>query len=386
MRRVLILGFDGYIGWALTNNLLTTNRYEVAGADNYSRRYRVQDLGSDSLTLIRDKVSRLEALNEHDKFIKDAYLGNIDRESFFDFIREIKPDVIIHLAEQPSAPWSMAGVNEAMETQRSNVLGTLNLLHAMAEHCPDAHLIKLGSMGEYGTPDCDIPEGMIPKSCMNSGDRDCMLGGLPFPRSPGSWYHLSKVHDTHNIIFACNNYGLTSTDIMQGVVFGLNQTDPTSPYITRFDYDECFGTAINRFCLQAVIEHPITVYGSGKQTRGYLPLRDSLQCIQLAIDNPPPKGTYRTLNQFENVYKLNELADLVVRQANQHLGIHAGIDHLPNPRKESESHYYNPAHQTLFDLGYKPSDMEVEVAVLLRQLNKIKSRAIPEVIMPYIKW
>jgi UDP-sulfoquinovose synthase len=221
--------------------------------------------------------------------------------------REFRPDAIVYLSEIPSAPWSMNDYN-AMETQYNNVQGTLATLLAMKNVCPDAHLIKLGTMGEYGTPSGTIiPEGNFPDGSrwrLSNGSDGGSLSGLPFPRSAGSWYHLSKVHDSYNVRFACNNYGLRSTDVMQGVVYGtrIDAMDNDPKLNTRFDIDECFGTAINRFCAQAVICHPITVYGLGNQKRGFLSLRDSIQCLQLSIDNPPSKGEYRVFNQFDEVY------------------------------------------------------------------------------------
>jgi UDP-sulfoquinovose synthase len=305
-------------------------------------------------------------------------------------LEEYKPDTIIHLAEQPSAPWSMKDVHSCIHTQLDNISGTLSLLWAMKEHCPKAHLIKLGTMGEYGTPDCEIPEGMIPRYCIENDPAaiwDCPMKGLPFPRSPGSFYHLSKVHDTHNIIFACKTWGLTSTDIMQGIVFGVKVEDhETEIQLTRFDYDQYFGTVINRFCAQAISGHPLTIYGKGGQTRGYLPLKDSIHCITLAIENPPDKGSYRTLNQFENIYTINELAAEVLMGAYS-LGIDARTDHIPNPRIELETHYYNPAHQKLFDLGYKPTtDIANEIIKLLNDLIPYKSRITPTCIMPTTNW
>jgi UDP-sulfoquinovose synthase len=257
----------------------------------------------------------------------------------------------------------------------------------MHEVCPNAHLIKLGTMGEYGVPDCDIPEGEIPEECLGRDMPEgmtCPMAFLPFPRSPNSFYHLSKVHDTHNIIFACRNWGLTSTDIMQGVVFGI--TDTEQQLLTRLDYDEHFGTVINRFLAQSLINYPLTVYGSGQQTRGYLPLKDSIQCLNIAIDNPPTPGTYRTLNQFENIYSVNELANMVSK-ASRKAGFTPSIQHISNPRKEADSHYYNPAHQRLFDLGYKPTtDIQGELDNLVETLYPYRNRVIKSAIMPRTKW
>ena len=399
--KVLILGSDGYIGYPLTIHLLKKG-HEVFGLDNFSRRRRVNEVGSGSLTPITPALSRKHYLKSKYKNFDDqadVTLGIDDPNFIRAILGHVQPDAIIHLAEQPSASWSMISSQEASETQFENVIGTLHLLWAMKEECPDAHLIKLGTMGEYGTPNCDIPEGMIPAYCIGCNkqywkdiddnvravDFKCPMSSLPFPRSPNSFYHLSKVHDTHNIIFACKTWNLRSTDIMQGIVFGLNNPD-NDEEITRFDYDEYFGTAINRFCTQAIIEHPLTVYGSGYQQRGFLPLKDSIQCLTIALENPPKFGEYRTFNQFENIYSINKLANMVAGSA-QSLGLNVGINHLENPRTESEDHYYNPINKKLFELGYKPTtDIQDEITNLIHSLIPYTNRVKKDVILPKTKW
>lgn len=402
--KILVLGNDGYIGYPLTLHLLKQG-HEVWGIDNYSRRKRVNELKSDSLTPILSTVGRIG-------YLKGQYKNSVNHSTIHlgidppghikALLNHFKPDTIVHLAEQPSAPWSMQSAHHASVTQYENVIGTLHLLWAMHEECPEAHLVKLGTMGEYGTPNCDIPEGEIPDICSLElseleGVKDvisggivpfrhvqtkCPMSGLLFPRTAGSFYHLSKVHDTLNIHFACRNWGLCSTDIMQGVVFGL--TDSTNiEELTRFDYDECFGTVINRFCVQAIIELPLTVYGEGGQTRGFLTLNDSIQCLTIAIENPPSPGEYRTFNQFESICSVNRLAMIVAEACN----FPALISHIDNPRKETEQHYYNPTHQKLFDLGYKPTtDIQGEITKLLQQLLPFRDRIHEEVILPKIGW
>lgn len=395
--KIIVLGADGYIGYPLTLHLLNLG-HEVATLDNNIRRARVNGVGSNSLTPILPPQERIDIIKSKAGYIGSMHfgLGINDPGHLRNFLHDIKPDAIVHLAEQPSAPWSMIDPYEASNTQQENVIGTLHLLWAIKEECPKAHLVKLGTMGEYGTPKCDIPEGMIPKSpCawiphempeknFLKLDKKCPMSGLLFPRQPGSFYHASKVHDTYNIEFACRNWGLRSTDIMQGVVFGLIETELEQ--ITRFDYDEYFGTAINRFCAQALIEHPLTVYGLGKQTRGFLTLSDSIQCLTIAIENPPDSGEYRTFNQFENIYSINSLA-IGTQQAAKHYELNVSIDHIPNPRKEDEEHYYNPIHQKLLDLGYKPNiDLFGEIHKLIGQLLPYKDRVIKEVIIPRTNW
>lgn len=399
--KILVLGNDGYIGYPLTIRLLRRG-HTVFGVDDFSRRQRVKEIGSNSLTPIAERSSRKYFLktNYSDLFVDQVNiaLGSDPSGYIQSVLNSFKPDTIVHLAEMPSAPWSMKNAGFASATQRENVIGTLDLLWAMKEECPNAHLVKLGTMGEYGTPECDIPEGRIPLTCI-SGKKitrrfidgigveysmGCPMSGLLFPRTAGSFYHLSKVMDTYNIEFCCRNWDFRSTDIMQGVVFGLMSIDEDQ--ITRFDYDECFGTAINRFCAQAIINHPLTVYGKGNQTRGFLPLKDSLQCLTLAIENPPALGEYRTLNQFENIYSINTLADMVCKAATT-AGFTPSIEHLPNPRKEAENHYYNPQHQKLFDLGYVPTEnIEEEILTLIHILARYSDRVIESAITPKINW
>ena len=393
--RVLILGIDGYLGWPLALHLLNKD-YEVCGLDNLSRRRLVSTIGSNSLTPIQDFPQREAFLKHNKNFIDNIACINLEDPYLISRVLcEFMPDTIVHLAEQPSAPYSMKDVRSCIDTQISNVSGTLALLWAIREHCPDVHLIKLGTMGEYGTPNCDIPEGTIPNKCIHGfepgiwqeGVIDCPMSGLPFPRSPNSFYHLSKVHDTHNIIFACKTWNLRSTDIMQGVVFGVSiNNDVDINTLTRFDYDQYFGTVINRFITQSLINHPLTIYGEGNQLRGYIPLQDSIQCLNIAIDNPPKQGEYRTFNQFKNVYSINELACAVISTAKL-LGYKSPlINHIPNPRTENENNYYNPMHQKLYALGYRPSNMHDELIKLFNDLIPFIHRINSNVIMPTIKW
>ena len=392
--RILILGIDGYIGWPLALNLLKKG-HEVSGIDNYSRRDRVIEIGSDSLTPIASYEKRKYILEQYKNFKKLSGLALDDSMAYSvlkNILQEAQFDTIIHLAEQPSAPWSMIDSEKAVITQRENVLGTLNLLWAIKETCPETHLIKLGSMGEYGTPKSHIPEGSIPKQCLamttekQNGKFDCIMEGMLFPRQPGSFYHLSKVHDTYNIEFACRNWGLSSTDIMQGVVFGLNEVEYEAE-LTRFDYDEYFGTAINRFCAQAAINNPLTIYGRGFQTRGFLPLKDSIQCLTIAIENPPRLGVYRTFNQYESTYSINTLAYLVSRISYQLTGIKPQTSHLKNPRNEKEEHPYSTSNLNLISLGYKPStNLEEEITKTLEVILKYKHRVIKDVILPKTNW
>ncbi len=382
--RVFIAGIDGYLGWPLSQ-YLTKRGHIAGGVDLFLRREWVDEMGSHSATPIRDMDERLKAFK--DNFRKELWFKKGDFRDYnfvLECLRDFKPDAIVHLGEMPSAPYSMIDVNHCTFTQTNNLIGTLNILHAMKETCHDAHLVKLGTMGEYGTPNIDIPEGFFTIEYRGRTDT------LPFPRQAGSWYHWTKVHDSNNIMFACKIWGIHSTDIMQGVVFGtrIDEMGADERLLTRFDFDQCFGTAVNRYCAEAVIGHPLTPFGKGHQRRGFLPLRDSMQCLAVSIENPPKKGEYRVFNQFEEVYNVTELAQKVQKVGNE-LGLKVEIRNLENPRKEMEEHYYNPDHKHLLDLGYKPThDVEQELKIILNDLMKYKERILEkkEALIPDIRW
>ncbi len=382
--RIFIAGIDGYLGWPLALTLGGMG-YNVGGCDLLLRRQWVEELGSWSAIPISPIEERLQAFKEtygRPLQYKEADLRDYD--AVLGMLREFQPDAVVHLGECPSAPYSMMDVEHTTFVQTNNIVGTLNILYAMKETCPTAHLVKLGTMGEYGTPNVDIPEGFFTVEYRGRSDT------LPFPRQAGSWYHLSKVHDSHNIMLACRIWGLRSTDIMQGVVFGtrIHQMDDDPRLLTRLDFDQCFGTAVNRFCSQAVIGHPLTLFGKGQQRRGFLPLRDSMQCLALAIENPPEPGEYRVFNQFEEVYRVDELAEKV-RSAGSHLGLEVEIQRIENLRMEAEEHYYNPDHQHLLDLGYSPTqDVGSELTIMLRDLMTYRDRveAKSDVLIPNIRW
>ena len=381
--RILILGGDGYLGWP-TSMHFSRRGHEVHALDDYLRRRAHAEAGTDSLTPI------LESLSARAKAWRDVTGleigvtegGLLDWEVVERVFREFQPEAIVHYGEMPSAPYSMIDRQHAVFTQTNNVIGTLNVLFAMAELSPDAHLVKLGTMGEYGTPNIDIEEGFI--AIQHKGRSDT----LPFPKMPGSLYHLSKVHDSHNIQFACRIWGLRSTDLNQGVVYGI-ETDETTldPRLaTRFDYDEVFGTALNRFCLQAVIGHPLTVYGKGGQTRGYLNIVDTLRCVELAVLNLPEPGEYRVFNQFTEQFSILDLARQV-HDAGSAYGLPVQIRHLDNPRVESEQHYYNAAHTKLLDLGLEPHLLsETLIESMFSAIERHKGRVILDHIMPSTRW
>jgi UDP-sulfoquinovose synthase len=380
--RVLILGGDGYLGWP-TAMRFSGRGHDVAVVDNFARRRWVEEAGSHSLTPIGTLEERIEAWRDVSGNRIDSYVGDIAEGGFIgEILRDFEPSVIVHYGEQPSAPWSMKNVDHAVITQANNVIGSLKLLWAMREQTPDAHLIKLGTMGEYGTPNIDIEEGFI--EIEHKGRRDT----LPFPKLPGSLYHLSKVHDSHNIHFACRVWGLRATDLNQGVVYGIEtaETQLDERLATRFDYDELFGTALNRFAVQAVIGHPLTVYGKGGQTRGFLNIVDTLQCVELTAANPPSAGEYRVFNQFTEVFNVAELAEKV-RHAGGELGMEVHVDHVANPRVELEEHYYNPTHTKLLSLGLSPVLLsETLIESMLQVIARHRERVDVDVIAPVTQW
>src|SRR5687768_11375443 len=380
--KILILGGDGYLGWPTAMHFSAAG-HEVAVVDNFLRRAMATELGAGSLTPIQSLQERVLAWGEVSGKDIRSYVGDLADPAFVDNIfKEFQPDAIVHYGEQPSAPYSMIDRKHAVDTQRNNVEGNLNVLFAMRDITPEAHLVKLGTMGEYGTPNIDIEEGYI--EIEHKGRKDT----LPFPKLPGSMYHLSKVHDSHNIHFGCRIWGLRATDLNQGVVYGIrtDETDLDERLCTRFDYDEVLGTALNRFCVQAVVGYPLSVYGKGGQTRGFLNIIDTLQCVRLAVENPADKGEFRVFNQFTEQWSVRDLAELVHRVAGS-LGINVTVDSVPDPRIEAEEHYYNATHTKLLELGLEPHLLTDEVvAHLIETIQRYKDRILLRPIAPKTTW
>jgi UDP-sulfoquinovose synthase len=380
--RVLILGGDGYLGWPTAMHF-SARGDNVMVVDDFSKRRIELEEGIEplqGLPTLHKRVAVWKELTGHDIRLK---VGSLLNHRFsYQILEDFQPEAIIHYAEQPSAPYSMQGREQAVFTQHNNVIGNLNLLFAMKRHCPDAHLVKLGTLGEYGTPNIDIEEGYI--EIEHKGRKDI----LPFPKQPFSFYHLSKVHDSHNIMFACRVWGLRATDLNQGVVYGID-TEGTRMHPelrTSFHYDSVFGTVLNRFCVQAVAGVPLTVYGKGGQTRGCLNLLDTLQCVELAVDNPADKGECRVFNQFTERFSILQAAKFVVEAAKQ-FGIQVQVEHVPNPRVEKEEHYYNPVHTKLLDLGLQPHYLTNDVvAGMIDHILKSGAPIDRSTIMPSIKW
>jgi UDP-sulfoquinovose synthase len=380
--KILVLGGDGYCGWA-TSLYLSARGHSVAIADSLIRREWDRELEVDTLTPIAPIEERLEVWRGASGKSIRFFLGDITEHAFLaSTLEAVEPDAVVHFAEQRSAPYSMIDREHAVSTQVNNVVGTMNLLFALRELAPDCHLVKLGTMGEYGTPNIDIEEGYI--EIEHNGRKDL----LPFPKQPGSFYHLSKVHDSHNIMFACRIWGIRATDLNQGVVYGT-ATDETAldrRLLNRFDYDEVFGTVLNRFCVQAAVGHPLTVYGKGGQTRGYLDIRDTVRCIEIACLNPAKPGEFRVFNQFTEQFRVLELARMV-KEAARKMGLKVEIDHLPGPRVELEEHYYNAKHSKLVDLGLVPHNLsESLLDSLLNVAVEHRDRIDASLFLPRINW
>jgi UDP-sulfoquinovose synthase len=380
--KVLVVGGDGYCGWA-TALYLSERGYDVAIVDSLIRRHWDLGLGVDTLTPIAPIRHRMERWHQLTGKKIGLFIGDICDYPFVqNFMRSFEPEAILHFGEQRSAPFSMIDREHAVMTQVTNVTGTLNLLYAMKEFNPAIHLVKLGTMGEYGQPNIDIEEGYI--TIRHNGRED----RLPYPMQPGSFYHLSKVHDTHNIRFACKIWGLRATDLNQGVVYGVltDQTGIDDGLINRLDYDEVFGTALNRFCIQAAIGHPLTVYGSGGQTRGFLDIRDTIRCMEIAVANPAAAGEFRVFNQFTEQFSVLDLA-MMVRKAGEDAGLTVQVDHVQNPRVEKEQHYYNAKNTQLRDLGLVPHCLsESLLTSLLHFAIRFKDRVDRSQIMPTVTW
>jgi UDP-sulfoquinovose synthase len=377
--RILVLGGDGYLGWPTALHL-SESGHEVGIADNFVRRQYDHELGVRSLVPIEPLAARVAAWYEVSGRRIGTYAGDLcDAEFTYATIRGFAPDAVVHFAEQRSAPYSMIDRRHAVATQTNNVVGTLNVLYAIAETNPDIHLIKLGTMGEYGTPNIDIEEGWL--EVTHHGRTDRML----YPKRPGSFYHLSKVHDSHNIEFTCRIWGLRATDLNQGVVYG-QQTDETARderLATRFDYDAVFGTVLNRFVILAALGEPLTVYGDGGQTRGLIDIRDTAQCIRLAAENPPERGEFRVFNQMTEAMSVLDIAKLV---ADLHPNA-VEVEHLDNPRVEAEAHYYNVRHTGLMELGLQPHLLSDTLLTSLSAIaERYKHRADLAGLRPAVRW
>jgi UDP-sulfoquinovose synthase len=380
--RVLICGGDGYLGWP-TAMYLSNRGHAIGILDNFAKRSWEAELNARPLIPVSSLFERIKAWKEvtgHtiSMFVNDLCDFGATKHAISDFC----PDAIVHFGEQPSAPYSMIDHQHAVSTQINNVVGTLNLLWAIAEVRSQCHLIKLGTMGEYGTPNIDIEEGWI--EVEHKGRKDM----LPFPCQPGSFYHLSKVHSSHNLRFACKLWGMRLTELNQGVVYGIDteETLLDERFETSFHYDEIFGTVLNRFCVQAVAGIPLTVYGSGTQERSFLNINDTLRCVEIALENKPEAGEYRVFNQFTELFGVKQLAELVKIQAGT-LGIAVKIESIQNPRLEQEDHYYKPVNDNLLKLGLKPRFLSnVLLDSMLLRIQQHRQQIRNQCILPHVRW
>lgn len=380
--RIIVAGGDGFCGWP-TALYLSKQGHDVAILDNLARRKWDEELHSNSLAPIADLEERVRKWKELTGNTIHTYIGDLNH---YDYLREVfrqfEPEAFVHFAEQRSAPYSMIDREHAVFTQVNNVVGTLNLLYCIKEMAPDCHLIKLGTMGEYGQPNIDIEEGYI--KIQHNGREDV----LPYPKQPGSFYHLSKVHDSHNIMFTCKIWGIRATDLNQGIVYGQH-TDETllAPELNnRLDYDGVFGTALNRFLIQSAIGHDVTVYGSGKQTRAFLNIKDTIRCVEIAAENPADIGEFRVFNQFTEYFSMQELAEKVKKVAAEE-GLDTRITNIENPRVEKEDHYYHAVNTKLRDLGLEPHLLTDDVLRgILQSVIRYKDRVIMDNVMPKVTW
>ena len=380
--KIMILGGDGYLGWP-TAMMFAAKNHEVCVVDNYLRRQTAMETQSEALIAtpnLHDRARVFKSVSGHDVAVEIADCA--DYAALSRLFQTYKPDAVIHYAEQPSAPYSMIGPDEARLTFQNNLNATFNVIWAAIEHAPSCHIVKLGTMGEYGTPNIDIEEGWLPVE--HNGRKHTFL----YPRQAGSLYHTTKVLDTDLLWFYVRVYGLQVTDLMQGPVYGLStdEADLDSRLVPNFHYDDIFGTAVNRFLVQAVAGVPLTVYGKGGQTRGYLNLKDTLQCVELATNNPPGRKNLRILNQFTEQFSVNELADRVQRVGNE-LGLNVAIKSIDNPRQEEEEHYYNPTNSGLLELGLKPNFMtDTVLAEMLERVIEHREAIDKSKILPRVKW
>jgi len=384
--KVIILGSDGYLGWP-TSMYLSKKGHEVWAVDCEIKREWEWDFGVKPLFPIPKLSERVSIWNRREeKYCIHPRHINIatEADALYGLIKSTKPDCIIHYAEQPSAPMSMHSLSHAVKTQTNNITGTLNVLFALKELAPECHLIKLGTMGEYGTPNIDIEEGYI--HITHNGRSDT----LPYPKQPGSFYHASKCHDSINISLACKIWGLRATDLNQGIVYGID-TDEILDHPdlgTSFHYDGVFGTVLNRFITQVVLGESLSVYGNGSQIRGFLNIRDTLRCVEIAMENPPDEGEkMRVFNQFTEELKIIDLAMIISSVSTIDHIADCNIEHLPNPRIEQEDHYYNAKHSALEILGHHP--ILLDEAMLTDMIDKVsmyKDSIRVDTINPNITW
>jgi UDP-sulfoquinovose synthase len=377
--RILVLGGDGYLGWPTALHLSALG-HDVAVNDNFARRGYDVEMGVESLIPIATLDERLAAWGEAGGAEIKSYVGDLCDPAFVhQMVRDFHPETIVHFGEQRAAPYSMIDQAHAVYTQTNNVVGNLNVMYAIAEFDRDIHLVKLGTMGEYGQPNIDIEEGWLEVEHKGRKDR------LIYPKKPGSFYHCSKVHDSHNLEFGCRIWGLRVTDLNQGVVYGADteQTKLDPRLATRFDYDGVFGTVLNRMVIQAVLGHPLTVYGNGSQTRGLINIVDTVECIRLASENPADAGEFRVFNQMTETMSIREIAETIAKEFPGNVT----IEHVDNPRVEIYDHYYKVVHTALEGLGLKPTLLSTTlIDHLFDVVERYRARVDMAAVMPTVRW
>jgi UDP-sulfoquinovose synthase len=380
--RVLVLGGDGYLGWP-TAMSFAAQGHEVTVVDNYFRRQVALETNSEPLLPTPELAGRTALFQSlSGRAIAARVVDCTDYRALSAVFRDCRPEAVVHYAEQPSAPYSMIGYGEAHRTLNNNLNATFNVIWAVLEHAPDCHVIKLGTMGEYGTPNIDIEEGWI--DIEHKGRKDRFL----FPRQAGSLYHTTKVLDTDLLWFYVRTYGLRVTDLMQGPVYGIDTPEASLDrrLVPNFHYDDIFGTVVNRFLVQAVAGIPLTIYGKGGQTRGYLNLNDTIQCVGLAMANPPPRGQFNVMNQLTETFSVRQIAEKVQRVA-RGMGLAVETQSIANPRKEKEEHYYNVRHSALLELGLEPHPMTDDVvAAMLGRVLEYRAQIDVRRILPRVRW
>jgi UDP-sulfoquinovose synthase len=372
MQKILVLGADGYCGWA-TTLYLSKLGYNVVAVDNYVRRQHwdqyklvrysdaVPNQHNKPLYDVKPAHERLQAWQQvTGKHVPFLNVDLTDFHAVMNMMSDQRPDAIVHFAEQRSAPFSFLSPHHALETIQNNTFSTYNLLEAIARVNPNIHLIKLGTMGEYGyTPHKDIiPEGEI-----------------DFPKRPNSPYHMTKCMDSIALEMMRRIYKLRVTDLHQGIVYGI-QTDETSmdrALYNRFDYDGIWGTVLNRFCVQVLIGQPLSVYGAGGQSRGIISIKDAIQCVEISIRNPPEPGMMEVRNQLTEIMTVNQMAEAVTKAAEK-LDIKVAVDHVYNPRLENENHDLKVGFGKFVTLGLKGNLLsDTLINTELRFLSEFRS-------------
>lgn len=368
--KIIVLGGDGFCGWP-TSLYLSQQGHDVVIVDNMSRRKIDIDLEVNSLTPIAPMSARLRTWKEHTG--KEIRYANIDvavqYQRLKDLIWEFRPDAVVHFAEQRAAPYSMKGPQEKIYTVHNNLNSTHNLLCAIVELGLDIHVVHLGTMGVYGygTAGMKIPEGYLPVH-IQKPDGGLIEREILYPVDPGSIYHLTKTQDQLFFAYYNKNDGVRITDLHQGIVWGTTtaETDLDERLINRFDYDGDYGTVLNRFLMQAAISHPLTVHGTGGQTRAFIHIRDTVRCIELAILNPPGHGDrVSILNQMTETHRVRDLATIVADLTG------ADIEYLPNPRNEADENELHVENACFLEMGLKPTTLE---SGLLEEVSKIAGK------------